>query len=197
MCQTSTKIWVNVTMRNLWSTRPRSAEFHTQGYDLWINTLQEQWADGTLVIPEFQREYVWDNAKGATRLIESLLLNIPVPPLFFSETKAAKYEVVDGHQRVTSIIRFLDNQFALSGLRISRGIRRASVLFRLPEARRRFLKTRVIRAIIISADSSPTMKFEVFERLNTGGLDLNAQEIRNTIYSGILNDTLKGVRTKS
>ena len=154
-----------------------------------LNTLEEQWKDGTLIIPDFQREYVWDNAK-ASRLIESLLLNIPIPSLFLSETAEAQYEVVDGHQRVYSVIRYLDNQFALSGLRIQQELI-GNRFFKLPEREQRFLRTRVIRAIIISADSAPTMKFEVFERLNTGGLALNAQEVRNAIYRGSLNETLK------
>jgi hypothetical protein len=59
---------------------PSERTIHTQGYDLSVNTLKEQWDDHILVLPEFQREYVWDNAK-ASRLIESLLLNIPIPPL--------------------------------------------------------------------------------------------------------------------
>jgi hypothetical protein len=169
---------------------PRSERtIHTQGYDLSLNTLKEQWDDGTLVLPDFQREYVWDTAK-ASRLVESLLLNIPIPPIFLAETESAQYEIVDGHQRVYSIVRFLDNQFALTGLRISsefKGLR----FHKLPDREQRFLKTRVIRAIVISADSTPTMKFEVFERLNTGGLALNAQEIRNAIYAGGLNNLLK------
>src|SRR6266511_2743409 len=77
----------------------------------------EQWDDGTLELPELQREYVWDNAR-ASRLIESLLLNIPIPNLYFAETEEAKYQIVDGHQRVYSVIRYLDNQYRLSGLRI-------------------------------------------------------------------------------
>ena len=168
---------------------PPERTIHTQGYDLSLNTLKEQWDDKTLVIPEFQREYVWDNSK-ASRLIESLLLNIPIPQLFLSETADATYEIVDGHQRVFSIIRFLENQFALSGLRIQQefdGLR----YFELPLREQRFLRTRVIRAIIISSDSNPSMKFEVFERLNTGGLALNAQEVRNAIYSGRFNDLIQ------
>jgi uncharacterized protein DUF262 len=161
---------------------PSERQIHTQAYDLSINTLKEQWDDGTLIIPEFQREYVWDNAK-ASRLIESLLLNIPIPILFFSETPDAKYQVVDGHQRIYSIVRYLENQFPLSGLRIQsefKGLR----FFQLPEREQRFLRTRVMRAIIIGADSAPSMKFEVFERLNTGGLSLNAQEVRHGLNVG-------------
>lgn len=168
---------------------PSDRRIHTQGYDLSLNTLEEQWKDGTLIVPDFQREYVWDNAK-ASRLIESLLLNIPIPSLFLSENAEAQYEVVDGHQRVYSVIRYLDNQFPLSGLRIQQELI-GKRFFKLPEREQRFLRTRVIRAIIISADSAPAMKFEVFERLNTGGLALNAQEVRNAIYRGLLNEKLK------
>lgn len=167
---------------------PGERTIHTQTYDLSINTLVEQWNDGTLIIPDFQREYVWDNAK-ASRLIESLLLNIPIPTLYFAETDDAKYQIVDGHQRVYSVVRYIDNQFPLSGLRIQsefKGVR----FFKLPAREQRFLKTRTMRAIIIQADSHPNMKFEIFERLNTGGLALNAQEIRNAIYHGPFNDLL-------
>lgn len=167
---------------------PSDRLIHTQAYDLSINTLKEQWDDGTLIIPDFQREYVWDNAK-ASRLIESLLLNIPIPVLFFAETADAKYQIVDGHQRVYTVVRYLDNQFPLSGLRIQaelRGLR----CHQLPDREQRFLRTRVMRAIIIGADSSPSMKFEVFERLNTGGLSLNAQEVRHGLNMGAFSDLL-------
>jgi len=172
---------------------PSDRVIHTQGYDLSINTLQEQWDDGTLVIPDFQREYVWDNPK-ASRLIESLLLNIPIPVLYFAETDQAQYEIVDGHQRVFSVVRYLNNQFALSGLHISNEFK-GKRFHQLPEREQRFLRTRSMRAIVIAADSSPTMKFEVFERLNTGGLALNAQEIRNAIYGGTFNNLLKELET--
>jgi hypothetical protein len=174
---------------------PSERLIHTQAYDLSINTLKEQWDDGILQIPDFQREYVWDNAK-ASRLIESLLLNIPIPVLFFAETADAKYQVVDGHQRIKSVVRYLENEFPLSGLRIQaefKGLR----FFQLPEREQRFLKTRVMRAIIIGADSASSMKFEVFERLNTGGLSLNAQEVRHGLNSGPFSDLLATLESDS
>ncbi len=97
-----------------------------------------------------------------------------------------------GTNAYISVIRYLDNQFALSGLRIQQELI-GKRFFKLPEREQRFLRTRVIRAIVISADSAPTMKFEVFERLNTGGLALNAQEVRNAIYRGTLNEAIKGL----
>ena len=168
---------------------PPERKISTQPYDLSVQTLIEQWEEKTLEIPEVQREYVWDNGR-ASRLIESLILNIPIPPVYFSETKAAKFEVIDGHQRVRSIARYLNNEFALSGLRVLdefKGVR----FFKLPDREQRYLKSRSLRAVVISHDSHPSMKFEVFERLNTGGISLNAQELRNSIYRGTFNRELK------
>ncbi len=171
---------------------PPERKVVTQSYDLSINTLLEQWDDETLVIPEFQREYVWDDRR-ASRLIESLLLNIPIPVLYFAETEDARYEVVDGHQRVRSVIRFLKNEYPLRGLRIQdefKGLR----YHQLPLREQRFLRSRTMRAVIIAFESHANMKFEIFERLNTGAVALNAQEIRNAIYRGPLNDLLRDLQ---
>ena len=168
---------------------PPERKISTQPYDLSVQTLNEQWEDKTLEIPEIQREYIWDNGR-ASRLIESLILNIPIPPVYLSETKDAKFEVIDGHQRVRSIARYLNNEFGLSGLRIMDEYK-GSKFFQLPVREQRFLKSRSLRAVVISYDSHPSMKFEVFERLNTGGISLNAQELRNSIYRGAFNKKLK------
>lgn len=168
---------------------PPERKITTQPYDLSVQTLLEQWTSKLLLIPDIQREYVWDNGR-ASRLIESLVLNIPVPPLYFGETQDALFEVIDGHQRVMSIVRYLNNEFALSGLRVLseyKGLR----FHQLPIREQRFLKTRSLRVIVITHESHPNMKFEVFERLNTGGISLNAQELRNSLYRGYLNDLLK------
>lgn len=170
---------------------PPELKINTQPYDLSVHTLLEQWEDKLLGIPEIQREYVWDNGR-ASRLIESLILNIPVPPLYFAETDDARFEVIDGHQRVRSIARYLSNEFALSGLGVLaefKGMR----FFQLPEREQRFLKTRSLRVVIITHESHPSMKFEVFERLNTGGISLNAQELRNSLYRGTFNRELKSL----
>ena len=167
---------------------PAERRVVTQPVDLSVQTLFDQWESGHLSLPEIQREYVWDNGK-ASRLNESLLLNIPVPVLYFAETADAKYEIIDGHQRVKSIARFLKNEFTLSGLGVLReykGLR----FHQLPEREQRFLKMRTLRVVIISFDSHPNMKFEIFERLNTGAISLNAQELRNSIYRGNLNSLL-------
>lgn len=96
---------------------PPERKVITQSYDLSVQTLLEQWDSGQLILPEIQREYVWDNPR-ASRLVESLLLNIPIPVLYLAETNDARWEIIDGHQRVRSTVRFIKNEFALSGLQV-------------------------------------------------------------------------------
>ena len=119
-----------------------------------------------------------------------MILNIPIPPLYFAETQDARFEVIDGHQRVLSIARYLTNEFGLSGLRVLAELK-GKRFHQLPEREQRFLKTRSLRVVIITHESHPNMKFEVFERLNTGGISLNAQELRNSLYRGTFNQELK------
>lgn len=167
----------------------------TQPVDLSVQTLSEQWDAKHLYLPPIQREYVWDNGK-ASRLVESLILNIPIPVLYFAETTSATYEIIDGHQRVRSIVRYLANEFALSGLGVLseyKGLR----FHQLPEREQRFFKMRTLRVVIISIDSHPSMRFEIFERLNTGAISLNAQELRNSIYRGSFNDLLHELATST
>lgn len=168
---------------------PPERKVVTQSYDLSVQTLTEQWKTKILVLPEIQREYVWDDAR-ASRLVESLLLNIPIPVVYFAETKEATYEVIDGHQRIRSIVRFLNNQFKLRSLAVLdeyNGLR----YHELPDREQRFFIMRSIRAVIIAAESHSSMKFEIFERLNTGSIALNAQELRNSLYRGSFNRLLR------
>lgn len=167
---------------------PAERRVVTQPVDLSVQTLIEQWGDKALILPDIQREYVWDNGK-ASRLIESLVLNIPIPALYFAENQDAKYEIIDGHQRVRSIVRYMNNEFSLSGMAVLReykGLR----FHQLPEREQRFLRMRTLRTILISIDSHPNMRFEIYERLNTGAILLNAQELRNSIYRGRFNNLL-------
>jgi len=170
---------------------PAERKVVTQSYDLSVETLVEQWDTAQLILPEIQRESVWDNPR-ASRLIESLLLNIPIPVLYFAETDTAKWEVFDGQQRLRSVVRFLNNEFRLSTLTVLAD-HNGNRFHQLPEREQRFLKTRMMRAVVISIDSHPNMKFEIFERLNTGAIVLNAQELRNSLYRGSFNSMLRAL----
>ena len=166
----------------------------TQPYDLTIRSLIGQINEGSLHLrpisdkPKFQRRYVWPN-RLASLLIESILLNIPIPPCYFSQNDKYELDVIDGQQRIYSIYRFHNNQFRLSGLEVLQDLNG----MRFHELRRQLqlqIETHTLRAVIITNDSHPDIQFDVFERLNTNTMPLNAQELRNCIYRGKLNDLL-------
>jgi Protein of unknown function DUF262 len=168
---------------------PAERKVVTQSYDLSVQTLLEQWENKDLLLPETQREYVWDNPRGS-RLIESLLLNIPIPVLYFAETEQGTWEIFDGQQRISSVVKFIKNEYRLSSLTVLAELN-GKRFHQLPQREQRFLTTRMMRAVVIGADSHPTMKFEIFERLNTGAIILNAQELRNSLFRGRFNAMLR------
>lgn len=142
--------------------------------------------------PEYQRRLRWPKKK-KSKLIESLLLNIPIPPIFLYESDLARYEVMDGQQRLNAIHDYLENNFSLFGLEelsFLNGKRYNS----LPPKIRRGLDRASISAIVLlretkSDQSDPfIVRRYVFERLNTGGESLNPQEIRNSLFRGGFND---------
>lgn len=146
------------------------------------------------IAPYYQRRARWDNAR-KSRLIESFLVNIPIPPVFLYENEFAQYEVMDGQQRVSAILEFFENQFQLNGLEILKSLQ-GKRFHELPREIRAGLERRSLSAIILLKESTPTpeeaiqLRRFVFQRLNTGGVRLNAQEVRNAIYTGPFNDLL-------
>ena len=145
--------------------------------------------------PEFQRYFVWNDTK-ASRLIESLLLDIPIPVIYVGEEANHTYAVVDGQQRLTSLCSYIDGKypdgrgFNLSGLQVLTELN--GLPFKvLSPANQEALLNAVIRLIIIEHDSHPDVKFEVFERLNLGADKLTDQELRNSVYRGRYNNLLR------
>jgi hypothetical protein len=168
---------------------------YTQPYDLVVESLIDQIKNGTIFLhpiserPSFQRRYVWTDTL-ASRLIESMLLNVPIPPCYLSQNEAFELDVIDGQQRLFSIYRFHENQFALNGLEVLKDLNKLR-FHQLPTKQQRQLKTHTLRLVAVTNESHPEIKFDVFQRLNTNTVPLNAQELRNCMYRGALNDLLK------
>lgn len=146
------------------------------------------------VRPFYQRRSRWDEAR-QSKLIESFIINIPVPPIFLYEKSYNSYEVMDGQQRITAIADFYANKFALQELDLwpeLNGMRYSD----LPNKIRAGLDRRSISSIVLLKESAPHdedaifLRQLVFERLNTGGVKLERQELRNSLGSGLFNDTL-------
>lgn len=146
------------------------------------------------ISPYYQRRARWDIGR-KSRLIESLLVNIPVPPVFLYENEFAQYEVMDGQQRVSAILEYFENHFSLRGLEILTSLH-GKRFHELPREIRAGLERRSLSAIILLKESTPSyesaieLRRYVFQRLNTGGVRLNAQEVRNAVYTGPFNDLL-------
>lgn len=162
----------------------------TQPYDYSIRQLVGEIERGGIRLDvEYQRQYVWDNGK-ASRLIESLLLNVPIPVVYIAEDDDFSFEVIDGLQRLTTLKRFLNNEFPLTGITVLKEIFGKTFNELTPRDQRR-LSNRTIRCIAITMDSHPDIKFDVFERLNTNVAVLTAQELRNCVYRGSFNESIK------
>lgn len=146
------------------------------------------------ISPAYQRRLRWDIRKRSL-LIESFLLNIPVPPIFLFENDYNVFEVIDGRQRLDSIRSFLANDYDLRGLEYwheLNGLR----FNELPAVLRSGLLRRGLQAVVLlaetrsSAEDGIDVRRVLFDRLNTGGEKLNPQELRNALYPGRLNETL-------
>ena len=161
-----------------------------QSSDFSLQGLREMVENKTIDLsPKYQRRERWDIAR-QSELIESFLLNIPVPPVYLSEENYGIYSIIDGKQRITAVSDFLNNSFVLRNLSSFSQIN--GCRFRdLPDELRNALRIRpFLRVITLLKQSEPRLKYEVFLRLNRGGIQLNNQEIRNVAFRGYLNDAI-------
>lgn len=141
------------------------------------------------VSPHYQRRDRWHPEKQSA-LIESFLLNVPVPPVYLSEDEYGQYSVIDGKQRITAICDFLSGALKLKGLKKFPELDGLNFPD-LPSPLQNALTVRpYIRVTTLLKQSDDQLKYEVFLRLNTGGDTLKAQEIRNVAYSGSFNEML-------
>jgi hypothetical protein len=144
--------------------------------------------------PFYQRRPRWDAVR-QSKLIESFIMNVPVPPLFVYESDLAKYEVMDGQQRITAIYDFYTNKLKLEGLEQWPELN-GRIYDNLPPEIKKGIDRRSISYIVLlkestaSSEDEALLRQEVFERLNTGGISLGAQEVRNALYHGKFNELL-------
>lgn len=163
---------------------PEQRRLHTETYDFSISTLVDYLKSGAVFIPDFQRKYVWNRGQ-ASRLIESLIIQCPIPVIYLNQEKDESLSVIDGNQRLTSIKLFIEDGFELQGLTAYPELE--GNLFSSLDARfRRHILNRTLRCITILKETHPQIKIDVFERINTGAVQLNPQEVRHGVYHGPL-----------
>lgn len=170
-------------------------------YDLSVRELMAMFSEGNLYIPpEYQRQFIWDDDR-QSMLVESIFLGIPIPNIFFATNPDASWEVVDGVQRLCSLFRFIGDKKVLeiidreSPLKI-RGLEKLNLLNgkqfdEIDKTLQLSFQTRPVRITVLNDKSDENVRFDLFERLNTGGVSLTHQEIRNCIFRGKFNEDLK------
>ena len=173
------------------AAKPDDRPVTSQSSDWTISALRDKLDRGQLDLqPKFQREYVWSlRPELPSRLIESLLLEIPIPPIYFGKVSEGRLEMIDGQQRLTTLVNFVSNKFPLRKLQSMQSLNHKFFKDLTIGHQEKILDT-PIRSIVIDAASNTDLRYEVFERLNRGSMTLNEQEVRNCIYRGPFNDLL-------
>jgi len=179
-------------------------ELKTDRLDMSFGEIINIYEEGDLIIrPEYQRAFRWSNEQ-KTRFIESILLGIPIPPIFVAEDNSGKWELVDGLQRVSTILSFFGklkindiekadrlNFFQLEETDLLGNAIKGLTSNDMTPKLKNTIKRAVCRVEILRWDSQIDMRYELFNRLNTGSSPLTAQELRNCIYIGEFNKFLQ------
>lgn len=166
----------------------KEIDYDTRDYS--IDFLVHQFQEDEFYIPdEYQRQYIWE-VTDKTRFIESILLGLPIPFMFFSDTDDGRCEIIDGAQRTQSLEEFLDGDLVLSDLKKLDTLNGFTFLD-LPEYYQRRFKKSTLRIVVLSDETSLENRKEIFHRINTSGKPATASEIRRGSYAGKFMDFLK------
>lgn len=159
----------------------KSIEYYTSEYT--IEVLIQKLKNGYIYIPEYQRKSVWDN-KRKNRFIESILIGLPIPFLFFWENpQTGKLEIVDGVQRLQTVTDFYNGKFSLSDLEKIPSANKLTFLDLFESRKQKFLNTS-IRGIMLSSKVDSNARFDLFERINSGSKHVEPAELRRGILQG-------------
>lgn len=161
-------------------------EFYLTEYS--VELLANKMHDGDFFVPSYQREFTWEPER-KSKFIESLLINLPIPFLFFWERPDGKLEIVDGSQRLRTIEEFVLGGFRLGELESLTAVS-GFTFSDLPESRRRKIKNRSIRGIVLNENADEQARFDMFERINTGSKIANEAEVRRGALGGPFMDLI-------
>lgn len=164
---------------------------YTDKKDFTLSNIREMFDEGDIIPqPDYQRDYVMDQ-KQASKLVESILIGIPIPTVYLCEELDNTYSIIDGQQRMTSFVKYLKNEFALKGLEELTDLN-GKKFSELDKNYQRNIKSSTLSSIILLKESQE-LKYEIFARLNQGAVKLKPQELRNCIYRGTFNNLIEEI----
>lgn len=170
------------------SEKKQDIKYDTRDYV--VNYLIQQYEAGDFYIPlEYQRQFIWGD-KEKCFFIESILMGLPIPFMFFADTKDGRIEIVDGAQRTQTMIQFAQNDLILNGLTVltdSNGFKFSDLDTAI---QKRFLNTN-IRVVFLEEGTTEKVRQEIFKRINTGGIKATPSETRRGSFEGLFKDFLE------
>lgn len=154
--------------------------------DFTIELLTEKFRKQDFFIPQYQRNYVWQ-VKNKTLFLESIFLGLPIPFMFFADCDNGKQEIIDGAQRMQTLVEFHNNQLQLSGLKKLTKLN--GFYFKdLSNAQQRKFLNKTLRIIVLEEDTPVAARQDLFYRINTTGIKANDSEVRRGSYPGAFTD---------
>ncbi|WP_024593122.1 MULTISPECIES: DUF262 domain-containing protein [unclassified Pseudoalteromonas] len=169
-------------------TKPKEVRIAKEQYSVF-ELLRKIQKKQLILAPEFQRADVWKNPQRA-ELLESILLGIPIPLIYLFEDKNGVRQVVDGRQRITALQKFYDGKFKFTKLKVLTKLNGKS-FGELDPFYQSKIEDYQINTYVIQPPTPESIKFNIFDRVNRGGVQLNKQEMRHALYQGKATDLLK------
>jgi hypothetical protein len=166
--------------------------FDTKDYP--IEVLVKKFEDADLFIPSYQRQFIWSDTSRCN-FIESILLGLPIPFMFFSDNDDGRYEIIDGAQRTSTLEQFVNNDLTLTGLEKLSSLEGFTFLDLPVHYQRKFLG-KTLRIIFLSEDTSIEVRKDIFKRINSGGVEANPIEIRRGTHAGEFMDFIASLCTE-
>lgn len=164
---------------------------HFEQKDWPLTTIKEMFEDHDIISqPDFQREFK-DDTKIGSKLVESMIIGIPIPPVYLCSESDGTFSVIDGQQRMTLFVNFMQNKYALKGLEELTELN-GKKYGDLDKLYQKVLKQGTLNCIILDNEDSD-LKYEIFARLNQGATKLTPQELRNCLYRGSFNDMIEDI----
>lgn len=162
-------------------TRDFTIEIIVQKYNKRLDE-----GENEIFVPDYQRDFVWDEER-QSKMIESIVLGLPIPSIFVAEDVSGRLEIVDGSQRIRTLSAFINEELILSDLGKVTSLN-GKRFGDLDESRKRKFNNTAISMIVLSEDTTPDMRNDLFERINKGSDILRGMEVRKGIYTGEFTD---------